>query len=116
MNYFFLSTGSGCIEILIREDDIQNMTTSGSNDLAVANTHNEDYIKLQLKQIPDEIIDEEFDNLGIDMTVEEKDKLKREDKEDYLLWSLAWNFVDDEEDSKEPYTEEEALEILSKLS
>lgn len=115
MNYFYLTTGSGCIELLIKEEDIRSIATSGSNDVAVADVHNEEYVKKQLKQIPDEVINSEFDNLGIDMTMYEKDELKRDDKEDYILWSLAWDFIDNGE-NEEPYTEEEALEILNKIS
>ena len=114
MNYFFLTTGSGCIELLMKEDDIRSIATSGSNDLAVADVHGSEYIKKQLAQVSDEVIDDEFDNLGIDMTMYEKGELKRKDKEDYILWALAWDFIDDEE-NEEPYTEEQALEILSKI-
>lgn len=82
-------------EIVMTGSQVKYICTPGSNDEAVESVVNDPMIKEQLAKISDE----QLNNLGwwlTDYTDEEIRNMSRETKEEYLVWTAAWNIFDEE--------------------
>lgn len=86
--YVFLTTGSGCIEILAPVDKIRAVAQSGNNSQAVEELCSIPIVRKQLNQYSDKLIIEEASYYITD------EELTRDKAEQYLMWSLCWDFVD----------------------
>lgn len=88
----YLSTGSGRIEIGIKEEDkdyIKDISVSGDNSNAVEEFRMLPHIQRQLKNIPDNLLKEEVREFGVLDNIKDRDEL-----EQILLWTLAWDYSD----------------------
>ena len=89
----YLATGSGRIEVEAPLQYISQVTTTGSNDIAVEDLYNLPTVQEQLKQIPLEVIREEYREYSAD-----NEELIREDMEKFLLWNMCWDYSDRNEE------------------
>ena len=86
----YLSTGSGRIEIGIKEEDkdyIKDISTSGDNSNAVEAFIMLPHIQRQLKKYSDELLKQEVYELGVEDKINDRDEL-----EQILVWNLAWDY------------------------
>ena len=89
----YLYTGSGRIEVEAPLQYINQVTTTGSNDIAVEDLYNLPTVQGQLKKIPLEVIKEEYREYSAD-----NEELIREDMEKFLLWNMCWDYSDRNEE------------------
>lgn len=87
-------SGSFCIDIPSKY--IDRICTMGSNDLAVEEAC-AGVLRPQLDEFSTEDINKYFNEIGFDMTDEEKASKTRQEKEHYLVWDAAWTAFDDDE-------------------
>lgn len=87
-------SGSFCIDI--PSDVMDKICTMGSNDLAVEEAC-AGVLRPQLDEFSTEDINKYFNEIGFDMTDEEKASKTRQEKEHYLVWDAAWTAFDDGE-------------------
>lgn len=91
-NMVCLYDGSGSIEIEAPKDLVIEVGKSGDNSDAVNNLKN---------AVQDEISqysDDELKSVLKDYAIDDYETMDREEIENYVLWILAWNYVDSEQD------------------
>lgn len=91
-NMVCLYDGSGSIEIEAPKDLVIEVGKSGDNSDAVNNLKN---------AVQDEISqysDDELKSVLKDYAIDDYESMDREEIENYVLWILAWNYVDSDQD------------------
>lgn len=104
-----ITYGSGYVELFMSLEQIDSIAQIGQNDLAVAEVSKDPIIKKQFAQYSDEIIEKAFKDIGIE---EQGRTFTREEQEQYILWSMAWTHVDDDEEECETYPREYVENII----
>ena len=103
-NKFYIATdGCGFCELVIKGHDVQHICTTGSNDLAVDEVYEKEYIKYQLKRFDPAKVERVIRDTGTDFF-----SSPRTDEEIHkeLLWLLAWNLSEEDEEYQMPQSEE----------
>lgn len=90
---YILQSGSGTIEIPITGKLIKEICTIGSNDAAVEKACKHWRVKEKLAKYTDEELAEELSEYG---TLDEDELKNRKDNEARIVWSLAWDVFDSE--------------------
>ena len=91
-NMVCLYDGSGSIEIEAPKDLVIEVGKSGDNSDAVNNLKNAVQDKIS------QYSDDELKSVLKDYAIDDYETMDREEIENYVLWILAWNYVDSEQD------------------
>lgn len=91
-NMVCLYDGSGSIEIEAPKDLVIEVGKSGDNSDAVNNLKNAVQDKIS------QYSDDELKSVLKDYAIDDYETMDREEIENYVLWILAWNYVDSDQD------------------
>ena len=91
-NMVCLYDGSGSIEIEAPKDLVIEVGKSGDNSDAVNNLKNAVQDKIS------QYSDDELKSVLKDYAIDDYETMDREEIENYVLWILAWNYVDSDHD------------------
>ena len=110
--YVWLTTGSGVIEILAPLDLVEVVVQSGDNEQAVAELMDNNFVASQVAQYSDKAIFSEYEETGLNVDKMSKTRFQCEQA---LLWSLCWDYVDNEHNDDDIETGEQALRLAFTL-
>ena len=110
--YVWLYTGSGVIEILAPLDLVEAVARSGDNEQAVAELIDNDFVASQVARYSDKAILSEYEETGLNVDKMSKTRFQCEQA---LLWSLCWDYVDNEHNDDDIETGEQALRLAFTL-
>lgn len=82
------------VEFLLKGEDVMSICTAGPNDLAVKETSKLAYVRKQLEGMSNDFLLGIVRSYGLD---EDENHETREDLENFLVWSAAWDIMDMEE-------------------
>lgn len=99
-NMVCLYDGSGSIEIEAPKDLVIEVGKSGDNSAAVNNLKNAVQDKIS------QYSDDELKSVLKDYAIDDYESMDREEMENYVLWILAWNYVDSDHDDLDSDIEE----------
>ena len=110
--YVWLYTGSGVIEILAPLDLVEAVAQSGDNEQAVAELMDNNFVASQVARYSDKVIFSEYEETGLNVDKMSKTRFQCEQA---LLWSLCWDYVDNEHNDDDIETGEQALRLAFTL-
>ena len=99
-NMVCLYDGSGSIEIEAPKDLVMEVGKSGDNSAAVNNLKNAVQDKIS------QYSDDELKSVLKDYAIDDYESMNREEMENYVLWILAWNYVDSDQNDLDTDIEE----------
>lgn len=108
-NFYITTDGSAFCELLIKGEDVLLICQSGDNGPAVDEVYTQDYIKYQFQRFDPAKMKQVIQSYGYDFF-----SSPRTDEEIHkeLLWLLAWDLSDEDEEYQTPQSEEWLRQVL----